>query len=194
MSSEGYSLRTAGGLEAFDMGGQWYVFLPALAKVADKVNGTISVLLKRHVSLQPSEGDSPVIIASKTETPVEWDRLVPTYVQVKVLIASGGELKRKRPGPPHNLTIYPLWTCVKIVRHYTDDVDPALTRAVEQFWLEVRPDQAGVEESKDSRLVGAEIRQEDSVDVPDELSNDDLLVPGRIKLEPASYLEFRTIM
>ena len=195
MSSEGYSLRTAGGLQAFDMGGQWYVFLPALAKVVDKVNGTISVLLKRHVSLQPGEGDSPVIIASRTETPVEWNRLVTTYTKAKVLIASGGELKRKRAGPPHNLTIYPLRTCVQIIRHYSKDVDPAAARAIEAFWLEVCPDEAVAdadEESKDRELEQNR-GQSSSKDGQGELINDDR-VPGRMKREPVSYLQFPTIM
>jgi hypothetical protein len=194
MSSEGYSLETASGLHAFNMEGEYYVFLPALAQVVNTSTGNISVLLGRHPSLKPGEGDPQIVLASNAEMPTEWQRLVKTFQIVKVKLASGGEYKRKKLRAPQNLTLYPLKVCLNIVRHYTNDVDAAVTSAVEKFWLEVRPDQAGVEESKDSGLIGVEIGQDDSVDVPDELGNDDLIVSGRMKREPASYLEFPTIM
>jgi hypothetical protein len=97
MSSERYCLKEAGGLQAFDMGGQWYVFLPALAKVIDKVPGNMSVLLKRkqNASLQPGQGDPQVIQASNAGMPAESKRLVNTYSTVQAKLASGGEYKRK---------------------------------------------------------------------------------------------------
>jgi hypothetical protein len=94
-----YNLETASGLHAFNMEGEWYVFLPALAKVVDTSNGNISVLLGRHASLQPGEGDSPIILASKAKMPAEWQRLVQTYSIARVSITPGGEYKRKKQAP-----------------------------------------------------------------------------------------------
>jgi hypothetical protein len=185
-----YDVEPAGGLHAFNMEGEWYVFLPALAKVVNKVNGTISVLLGRHASLQPRKGDPQVILASRAGVPTEWPRLLKTYEKVKVQIATGGEYKRKKVRPPPNLTLYPLEVCVKIVRHYSDDVDAIVVRAVEQCWLEVHREQAEEEESKG--IGPSHIRQEGCADGQDELINDDL--PGRMKREPVSYLQFPTIM
>ena len=81
MSSGAYSLEAASGLHAFDMEGEWYVFLPALAKVVGKTNGNISVLLGRHESLKPAKTDPQILLASKAKMPAEWQRLVNTYVQ-----------------------------------------------------------------------------------------------------------------
>ena len=186
-----YDVEPAGGLHAFNMEGEWYVFLPALAKVVNKVNGTISVLLGRHASLQPGEGDPQVILASRTEVPAEWQRLLKTYEIVKVRMTPSGEYKRKKGRPPPNLTLYPLEVCVKIVRHYSDDVDAVVVRAVEQFWHQVhQPEQAEEDESKAVGL--SHIRQEGREDGHGELINDDM--PGRMKREPVSYLQFPTIM
>jgi hypothetical protein len=195
MSSERYCLKEAGGLQAFDMGGQWYVFLPALAKVIDKVPENMSVLLKRkkNASLQPGQGDPQVILASNAGMPAEWKRLVNTYSTVQAKLASGGEYKRKKLRAPPNLTLYPLKTCVKIVRHYTDDVEPAVTRAVEQFWLEVHPDQAVADDEEERKDIGPAHRQLGGEDRQDEFFND-VLIPGRMKREPDSYLNFPTIM
>ncbi len=131
MSSGAYGLEAASGLYAFDMEGEWYVFLPALAKVVDTSNGNISVLLNRHAILQAGERAPQVIHASKAKMPAEWHRLVKTYDEVKTQLASGGEYKRIKVRPPLNLTLYPLEVCVKLVRHYSDDVDEVAVRAVE---------------------------------------------------------------
>jgi hypothetical protein len=101
-----YNLETSSGLHAFSMDGIWYAFLPALAKVVGKVNGTISVLLGRHPSLQPAETDPQILLASKANMPAEWQRLVQTYSIARVSITPGGEYKRKKQGPPINLTLY----------------------------------------------------------------------------------------
>jgi hypothetical protein len=188
-----YNLETASGLHAFDMEGEWYVFLPALAKVVNKSNGNISVLLGRHASLHPSETDPQILLASKANMPAEWKRLVQTYSIARVSITPGGEHKRKKQGGPINLTLYPLEVCVKIVQHYSKDIDPAVTRAVEQFWLEVRPDQAVGEEEESKGTRPAHIRQQGSEDGQSDSVSDDL-VPGGVKREPVSYLKFPTIM
>ncbi len=175
-----------------------YVFLPALAKVVETSNGNISVLLNRHASLQAGEGEPQLIRASKAEMPVEWNRLLKTYDEVKPQLASGGEYKRIKVRPPLNLTLYPLEVCVKLVRHYSDDVDAVVVRAVEQFWRQVHPEQVVAhseeeEESKGSGLEGLQIQRQDS-----DLMNGELVIDNnlssRMKREPVSYLQFPTIM
>ena len=86
--------------------------------------------------------------------PAEWQRLVQTYLIARVSITPGGEYKRKKQGAPINLTLYPFEVCVKIVRHYSNDIDPAVTRAVEQFWLEVHPDQAVADDEEERKGIG----------------------------------------
>jgi hypothetical protein len=86
-----------------------------------------------------------------------------------------------------------LKVCVHLVRHYSDDIDPAVARVVERFWLQVHPEQVvarSEEESKDSGLEEEQIRRQDS---EGDLIND-LQLPGRMKREPVSYLQFPTIM
>ena len=95
-----YDLETEGGLNAFNMEGEWYVFLPALAKVVNTSNGNISVFLGRHPSLQPGGGDPQVILASRTEVPAEWQRLLKTYEMGKEQIAPRWSKRKKvRPVP-----------------------------------------------------------------------------------------------
>jgi hypothetical protein len=130
MSSE-YFLEAAGGLQSFNIAGEWYVFLSALAKVVDTSNGNISVLLGRHPGL--SDGAPPVLLASRTKMQAVWPRLLQTYEGVTVKISAGGEYKRKKVRPPNNLTLYPLEVAVRIVRHYRDDVDASVVAAVEDF-------------------------------------------------------------
>jgi hypothetical protein len=194
MSSGAYSLKTAGGLHAFDMEGEWYVFLPALAKVVDTSNGNISVLLNRHESLQPGEREPQVLRASKAEMPAEWQRLVKTYAIVKPELASGGEYKRSKVRSPLNLTLYPLEVCVNLVRHYSDDIDPAVARAVEAFWVQVHPEQAvadAQEERKDSGLEAVQIRRQDSKGelINSELINDDNL-SRKMKRDQSRFSSF----
>ena len=100
-----YNWETAGGLHAFNMEGEWYVFLPALAKVVGTSSNNFKGLLDRHASLEPGERDSPIIRASKAKTPAEWQRLVQTYSIVRVSITPGGEYKRKKQALPIPLPV-----------------------------------------------------------------------------------------
>jgi hypothetical protein len=185
MSSE-YFLEAAGGLQSFNIAGEWYVFLSALAKVVDKSNGNISVLLGRHSSL--SDGAPPVLLASRTKMQAVWPRLLQTYEVVTAKISAGGEYKRKKVRPPNNLTLYPLEVAVRIVRHYRDDVDAAVITGVEDLWDQVRSEKA-LPAEEDSAPEPVQIRTEEN-------RQHELIegIPGRMKREPASYLQFPTIM
>ena len=130
-SGHGYVTVTAGGLHAFNMNGEWYVFLSALAKVVEKTNGNISVLLGRNEHL--TDGAPPVRHMKRSEIPVAWSQLLNTYNTVTGKLASGGEYKRKKVRAPQNLTLYPIEVAVRIVEHYRADVDPAAATAVEAF-------------------------------------------------------------
>jgi hypothetical protein len=94
--------------------------------------------------------------------------------------------------PPLKLTLYPLEVCVKTVSH-SDDVNAVVVRDVERSWLQVHPEQVvarSEDESKDSGLEEVQIRRQDS---EGDLIND-LQLPGRMKRQPVSYLQFPTIM
>jgi hypothetical protein len=186
-----YILERAGGLHAFNMNDDWYVFLPALASVVNKTTGNISVLLNRHPEL--TEGALPRLPATPAAFPLDaWTQLVKTYQAVTLQMGPGPRKKRKRS--PLNLALYPIELAVRIVRHYNDDVDTLAAEAVEAFWGKVRPEQGeDPEDSKHSDPEEDEIRDEGS---ESGLVNDAVVraPSSTVKREPASFLEFSTIM
>jgi hypothetical protein len=121
--------------------------------------------------------------------PVEWSRLVKTFKTVDAKKQLGGEYKRAKKRAPPNLTLFPLQVAVRIVQHCEKDVDAETLQAVLTFWDKVRPVQAlpdSEEEEEEGKHNDKGIRQDRPVQV---------LVPGGImKREPASYLQFSTIM
>ena len=183
-----YATEPVGGLHAFNMNGSWYVFRGRLASVIHKTPEYLNGVLHDHEEL--TAGAPPVqAMITKRLMPVEWSGLVKTFKTVDAKKQLGGEYKRaKKRGPP-NLTLFPLEVAVRIVQHCEKDVDAETLQAVLTFWDKVRPVQAlpdPEEEEEEGKHNDKGIRQDRPVQV---------LVPGGImKREPASYLQFSTIM
>jgi hypothetical protein len=167
-----------------------------LASVIRKTPEYLNGVLEHHTDLE--EGAPPVqSMITKKKMPVEWTRLVKTFVAVRAKRQPGGEYTRvKKRGPP-NLTLFPLQVAVRIVQHCEKDVDAEALQAVLPFWDKVRPAQVLPEEEeeeegkhRDPEVTG--IRSEDRGNIQDRPVQ--VLVPGRMKREPASFLQFPTIM
>jgi hypothetical protein len=142
---EGYALEPAGGLYAFAMNDQWWVFRIALANTTGTTKENLTGLLKSdRVPAKRKLPDLPVtLLATRDKLGVgSWDRLLSSYATLSVIT---GAKKAKRK--PQKLTLIPLETAVHLVRRYKLNVAPEAFGAVEDFWAtHGRTDQEEVKE------------------------------------------------
>ena len=181
-----YVIEIAGGLHAFKMQEHWYCFLGALAKVVSSSKENISVVLKRHQSLLEGAPETVFATSSSFTSESEWERLLETYKTVTAKLNADGRYQRKKVHAPHNLTLYPLESAVRLVKHYAHMVDEHAEEAINAFWAQVRsePAQEEVEEYKASTVQNRQ----------DETEKRQHPLAVKREREPVSYLKFPTIM